>query len=611
MRTLLATVILALCAACSNGASTGDAAADLELASPGDSGAEADGQPDAADDASGDAAGDAAPGADGTLGPDETSQPEIVSDIEPDSSADADSADSPAPDAAADADTSADSDVVADALPDVAPDLPADALPDVVPGTTCSAPAPGLPALVLNGSGRARVSEPIAHPGLLSRRLRVWLPVGWGDDPARRYPTIYMHDGQNLFNDADSAFGEWRVDETVDALTQAGLIEPHIVVGIDNTADRIDEYAPNLAAGAGGPGKAGVYADFVAQVVVPLAESALRARCDGSQRTIGGSSLGGLASLYLMIRHPGVFGRVAAVSPSLWWEDGEIVEVLRAFAGPWPERLWVDMGTLESGEGGGPTPASILLATREVRDIAGEAGLGFGDRLGALEDFGVAHNEQAWAGRLGSILGFLVGLERPYAQPPAFVTLRPYAAGLALSGTNPGTKTSVAVEAKWPSGQRLTWPAALAALENTTPEILQLGDDGAVTAKALGVGVLRAKVLGVSGELALPVLSAGQVAVSFEVSVPASTPAGATVHISGDLPVLGAWDGVGIALTNSGGGVWRGIIAVAAGTPFAFKATLGSWATVEKSASGAEIADRKATAQAGLTVKFSVAAWAN
>jgi predicted alpha/beta superfamily hydrolase len=441
----------------------------------------------------------------------------------------------------------------------------------------------------------------------LPRRLRVYLPADYDADPTRRYPTLYMHDGQNLFSDADSAFGEWHVDETLDALTAAGLVEPHLVVGIDNTADRTAEYPPDLLAGPD-PAKAGLYADFVAQVVVPLAEAELRAACTPDARTVGGSSFGGLASLHLALRHPGVFGRVAAVSPSLWWQDGAIVSVLAAFAGPWPERLWLDMGTLESGEGGGPLPSTLVARLREVRDIARAAGLPYGDRVGALEDFGAAHNEAAWSGRLGAILVFLAGAERPLEHPPEIVALRPYAPALSTATT---PKTSVATEVFWPSGARLTWPADLAALATTTPALVTLAADGTVTAKSPGTASLSAAVLGQPAALALPVVAAGQVPVTFAVTVPPSTPPGDTVHVTGDLAALGAWDGAGIALTRAGPHLWTATIALPQGTAFEFKVTRGSWSTVEKAADGSELPNRKATATAATTLAVTVQAWAD
>lgn len=251
-----------------------------------------------------------------------------------------------------------------------------------------------------------------------------------------------------------------------------------------------------------------------------------------------------------------------------------------------------------------------MLALREVRDTARAAGLAMGDRLGVLEDFGAAHNEPAWAGRLNSILGFVVGVERPMDHPPARLDLRPYASGLAMDGGDPGPQTSIAVELFWPSGQRLTWPAELAGLKTSTPDLISLGADGAVTAKAPGEALLSAQVLGVSGLLTLPVASAGLVPVTFEVTVPASTPAGAVVHISGSPGALGVWDGVGVALALSPEGRWRGSVALPPGTAFEFKATRGSWATVEKTADGDEIANRKATAEGATLVQLTVAAWA-
>ena len=132
--------------------------------------------------------------------------------------------------------------------------------------------------------------------------------------PDARFPVLYMHDGQNLFEDADAAFGvAWEVDDVLDALTAAGIVAPHIVVGVDNTPERIADYTPIATAAYPDAGHADAYVDWLVGTVKPTVDQAFRTRCEREATALAGSSLGGLVSLYAFLRHPGIFGRVGAL----------------------------------------------------------------------------------------------------------------------------------------------------------------------------------------------------------------------------------------------------------------------------------------------------------
>ncbi|MCK5805400.1 MAG: SUMF1/EgtB/PvdO family nonheme iron enzyme, partial [Lentisphaeria bacterium] len=107
--------------------------------------------------------------------------------------------------------------------------------------------------LVMEAEGRTWHVEPLSYPGLQDRRVDVFLPEAYDSDPSAHFPVLYMHDGQNLFDPTQAAFGvAWEVDETLDALTAQGHVPPHIVVGIHNTAERIDDYTPDEDPSYGG-----------------------------------------------------------------------------------------------------------------------------------------------------------------------------------------------------------------------------------------------------------------------------------------------------------------------------------------------------------------------
>lgn len=155
----------------------------------------------------------------------------------------------------------------------------------------------------------------------LDRDRRVWLylPPGY-ETSNERYPVLYMHDGQNLFDAATSYAGEWGVDEALDSLHAAG--DPGvIVVGIDNGRERrLDEYSPWVSAEAGmGGGEGAAYVDFLVETLKPYIDARYRTRPGRETTGVAGSSMGGLISLYAALRYPEVFGRVGVFSPAFWF----------------------------------------------------------------------------------------------------------------------------------------------------------------------------------------------------------------------------------------------------------------------------------------------------
>lgn len=233
------------------------------------------------------------------------------------------------------------------------------------------------------------------------RDLLVWLPPGYADEPGRRYPVLYMHDGQNLF-DPDTAFqpGEhWRVGETAAGLIAAGELQPLIIVGIYNTGDeRIHEYTPTKDPRLGG-GLAGAYGRLIIEEVKPLIDRTYRTLPEAADTGLGGSSLGGLVTLHLGFTHPEVFSRLAVLSPSVWWDRRAVLKTVRQ---AWPKpalRLWVDMGTAEGRRG--------LDDARLLKAALVGAGYGEGVDLHYAEFEGATHSEAAWAARVGPMLKWL------------------------------------------------------------------------------------------------------------------------------------------------------------------------------------------------------------
>jgi len=233
------------------------------------------------------------------------------------------------------------------------------------------------------------------------RDLIVYLPPGYREQPQRHFPVLYLHDGQNLFDGSTSFIPgmDWHVGHTADKFIRTGAVQPLIIVGIYNLGKvRIDEYTPTKAPRLGG-GRADSYAKFLMQEVMPFIQQEYRAVSDARVTGMGGSSLGGLLSLYLGLKYPQSFGRLAALSPSVWWNQ----RVIHRFATAAPveprPRIWLDIGTNE-----GPR---IVHDVEEFRDVLLQKGWQLGKNLHYQRVEGAGHNEAAWARRVGPFLQFL------------------------------------------------------------------------------------------------------------------------------------------------------------------------------------------------------------
>jgi len=232
------------------------------------------------------------------------------------------------------------------------------------------------------------------------RDLLVYLPPSYSEGD-RRYPVIYMHDGQNLFDEATSFGEEWRVDDTMEALGQEGL--EALVVGVPNAGEhRCDEYSPFEDAENGG-GKGDLYLGFLTDTLKPLIDRDFRTLPGREHTVIAGSSMGGLISLYAFLRRPDVFGAAGVMSPSLWFADRAVLDF--AEQTPVPRGvLYLDVGTLE-GE-------NTVADVRRLRDALLEGGYEEGRDLMYVEQEGAGHTEAAWRARFSHAVPFLL------ARPP-------------------------------------------------------------------------------------------------------------------------------------------------------------------------------------------------
>jgi predicted alpha/beta superfamily hydrolase len=247
------------------------------------------------------------------------------------------------------------------------------------------------------------------HPRFASRYLStprdvvVYLPPGY-DSGSTPCPVLYLQDGQNLF-DPHTAFGgeDWRADVTADDLILRGAIEPLILVGIYNTGvRRISEYTPTKDARRRKGGKGDRYAKMMAQELKPFIDREYRTRRSAAFNGVGGSSLGALVSLETGLLYPRIFGRLAILSPSVWWDNRSILEMVRAYKSDARARIWLDSGTNE-----GDAPQQAIADLKLLCNALTEKGWREGVDLYCTVAAGAQHNERAWGARFGEVLQYL------------------------------------------------------------------------------------------------------------------------------------------------------------------------------------------------------------
>ena len=155
-----------------------------------------------------------------------------------------------------------------------------------------------------------------------SKKIWVYLPKSYTTS-TKKYPVIYMHDAQNLFDAKTSYAGEWNVDETLDSINAQVII-----IGIEHGGDkRIDELTPYKNTKYGG-GKADDYLDFIVKTLKPKVDATYRTKTNARNTAIFGSSLGGLVSFYAAVKYPEVFGKAGCFSPSFWFGRNELNDLL-------------------------------------------------------------------------------------------------------------------------------------------------------------------------------------------------------------------------------------------------------------------------------------------
>ncbi|MBF2054616.1 MAG: alpha/beta hydrolase [Candidatus Sericytochromatia bacterium] len=281
-------------------------------------------------------------------------------------------------------------------------------------------PGPRTAVTARSVSSHSITGQVARHAQLRSQHLQhardvlVWLPPGY-DSSQQRYPVLYMHDGNNLF-DRRTSFGgsEWEVDERAEQLIRQGSIQPVIIVGIYNSPARMDEYTwhPMALNGQMQGGQGAQYARFVVEELKPLIDQTYRTRPERAHTAMMGSSLGGLISFYTARAYPQVFGQVGLMSPSIWWKDRQILNDLDGL--PPDLRIWLDMGTRE-----GRQPEVMLQNAKDMARALEQRGFEHFRNLAFHVAPDADHSERAWAARIEHPLRFFYGASASTASAAA------------------------------------------------------------------------------------------------------------------------------------------------------------------------------------------------
>ncbi len=352
-----------------------------------------------------------------------------------------------------------------------------------------------------------------------TRSLRIHLPPGYRSNGTKRYPVLYVHDGQNLFSNETAFAGTaWDIHRTADSLIERNLMRDIIIVGIDNTPNRFGEYTYPAAAmdaeqraQAQGDG----YARFLIDEVIPFVDGRFRTLPVPEHRAVMGSSMGGLISLHLALRHPSHFSMAGCLSSAFRWADNYTLAALRRneFSHGSRPKIWMDLGDAEEAP---------ILETREIALELLRQGWELGKTLGYYEAPGAGHFEVDWARRVHMPLLFFFGAIGDPVEMTLMGSKQAAIAGMA-QWINPVVQTDNDV--------RLT--DLTAEIESMDPNTLTVDTLGQLQANHLGTCEVKARSHGFEtmARYAIAERMDPMLSVRITVSVPEETPADQPVYV--------------------------------------------------------------------------------
>jgi len=246
-----------------------------------------------------------------------------------------------------------------------------------------------------------------------SRTIRVWTPPNYDSNTDKKYPVLYMHDAQNLFDRSTAAYGEiWDVHTAIEKLMSEKGYAGIIIVGIDNGPglERLDEYSPwvserieelkelgDYKRDIGGEGVR--YGKFIVDTLKPMIDSNYRTLADRENTGVAGSSMGGFISLYLGAEYPEVFGKIGAFSTAAWFADESLAKHLQKINSEVQTRWYLDIGTEETSNANVKDFNKLYIeGTLAIEKQLLSLGVPESDVKVVIEE-GATHFELAWARR--------------------------------------------------------------------------------------------------------------------------------------------------------------------------------------------------------------------
>lgn len=270
-------------------------------------------------------------------------------------------------------------------------------------------------------TGTLKIVENFDMPQLKSNRtIRIYLPPEY-ENSDKRYPVLYMHDAQNLFDVSTSAFGAiWDAGTAVDNLYNSGKNDGIIIVGVDNYAvKRYLEYSPWCASdtilekmphakATGYPGGRGFdYIDFIVHTLKPYIDENYRTLPDRQNTGIGGSSMGGFISIAGGIRYQNVFSKIASFSSASFFAEDELKELIMCTGKKYDMKIYMDVGTKETSNAAiEEFPEIYLKANKNIYETLRKVGFNDDEVKFSIAD-GAIHNEREWAKRFPSMLEWM------------------------------------------------------------------------------------------------------------------------------------------------------------------------------------------------------------
>lgn len=238
-------------------------------------------------------------------------------------------------------------------------------------------------------------------------KIDVVLPPSYEEQPGKRYPVLYLLDGQSMWQHSSDPFGTWGLDGTMEFLYELGAIEELVVVGVHTAENRLDKLSPVPDPNYGGGGGAR-FLDFVAGPVRDAVNAKYRTLTDRANTGILGSSLGGLFSFYAAWMKPEIFGKAGCLSSSFWWANRWAVRLAQTAPPPTPRPyIYLDSGVSPSAMEEDVRLIDGFHHTRSMHRALTKAGFDIGAEVHRLVFPGHAHQAASWASRVALPLQLL------------------------------------------------------------------------------------------------------------------------------------------------------------------------------------------------------------